>query len=118
MISALIAKAKTMDVFTLNRVLDAVLGDVRTNMSKGEFAGFILDAVSYGSYTVEATYHLPQDGAYKGVSVPGVGSSLQLTNPAGAVQELHKYIYGIKKAQAPVFRKSAPFLLLPPRVRD
>ena len=58
-ISALIAKAKTMDVFTLNRVLDAVLGDVRTNMSKGEFAGFILDAVSYGSYTVEATYHLP-----------------------------------------------------------
>lgn len=93
-ISALIAKAKTMDVFTLNRVLDAVLGDVRTNMSKGEFAGFILDAVSYGSYTVEATYHLPQDGAYKGVSVPGVGSSLQLTNPAGAVQELHKYIYG------------------------
>lgn len=88
-----------MDVFTLNRVLDAVLGDVRTNMSKGEFAGFILDAVSYGSYTVEATYHLPQDGAYKGVSVPGVGSSLQLTNPAGAVQELHKYIYGIKKAR-------------------
>lgn len=93
-ISALIAKAKTMDVFTLNRVLDAVLGDVRTNMSKGEFAGFILDAVSYSSYTVEATYHLPQDGAYKGVSVPGVGSSLQLIDPAGAVQELHKYIYG------------------------
>ena len=94
LISALIAKAKTMDVFTLNRVLDAVLGDVRTNMSKGEFAGFILDAVSYSSYAVEASYHLPQDGAYRGVSGPGVGSSLQLTDPAASVRELHEYIYG------------------------
>ena len=92
-VSALLAKAKTMNIGTLNSVLKSVLPQIQTNMSPSELSGYAANSLSYSSYTIENGYHIPEDKAYTGVSISGLGSCLQLTDPRTTVVNLQEYIY-------------------------
>lgn len=91
-ISLLIEKAKDM---SYSQLIDAVYGalpHIDTNLSADEFLAFAANAVKYSSYTIENSYHIPEDKGYKGVTING-GSGLQILDPRATVTNLHKYLY-------------------------
>lgn len=92
-ISALFAKAKTMNIGELNSILTEALPEVKTNMSTDEFMGFLANSLTYFSYQMGDTYYLPQQGEYAGQAVSGLGDVLILNNKAQSVTELHQFIY-------------------------
>ena len=92
-IEQLIVKAKTMSFGTLNTILNQVLPQVATNMSGDELMGYALNAGSYANYAIDTSFHLPENGKYKGWTLPGGGASLRLTDPAESVKSLHEWIY-------------------------
>ena len=92
-IEQLIVKAKTMSFGTLNTILNQVLPQVATNMSGDELMGYALNAGSYANYAIDTSFHLPENGTYKGWTLPGGGASLRLTDPVDSVQSLHEWIY-------------------------
>lgn len=92
-IEQLIVKAKTMSFGTLNTILNQVLPQVATNMSGDELMGYALNAGSYANYAIDASFHLPENGKYKGWTLPGGGASLRLTDPVESVKSLHEWIY-------------------------
>lgn len=91
-ISLLIEKAKTMSYGDLVGVVYEALTYINTNMSADELIGFAANAVSYRSYEMDMSHHIPEDGTYKGTTVNG-GSGLQLLDPRAAVTDLHRYLY-------------------------
>ena len=76
-IEQLIVKAKTMSFGTLNTILNQVLPQVATNMSGDELMGYALNAGSYANYAIDTSFHLPENGKYKGWTLPGGGASLR-----------------------------------------
>ena len=92
-IEQLIVKAKTMSFGTLNTILNQVLPQVATNMSGDELMGYALNAGSYANYAIDTSFHLPENGKYKGWTLPGGGASLWLTDPVESVKSLHEWIY-------------------------
>lgn len=92
-VTALLNEAKKMDLLKLHNTLMDVLPKVKTNMSQNEFIAFTANVVTYASYTIEADYHLPQNGSYKGSKING-GLGLWLNDAKKSVKELHDYIYG------------------------
>ena len=92
-IEQLIVKAKTMSFGTLNTILNQVLPQVATNMSGDELMGYALNAGSYANYAIDTSFHLPENGKYKGWTLPGGGASLRLTDPVESVKSLHEWIY-------------------------
>ena len=92
-IEQLIVKAKTMSFGTLNTILNQVLPQVATNMSCDELMGYALNAGSYANYAIDTSFHLPENGKYKGWTLPGGGASLRLTDPVESVKSLHEWIY-------------------------
>ena len=91
-ISLLIEKAKGM---SYSQLIDAVYGalpHIDTNMSADEFLAFAANAMKYTSYSIENSYHVPEDKGYKGTYING-GSGLQLLDPRATVTNLHKYLY-------------------------
>ena len=91
-IEQLIVKAKTMSFGTLNTILNQVLPQVATNMSGDELMGYALNAGSYANYAIDTSFHLPENGKYKGWTLPGGGASLRLTDPVESVKSLHEWI--------------------------
>ena len=92
-IEQLIVKAKTMSFGTLNTILNQVLPQVATNMSGDELMGYALNAGSNANYAIDTSFHLPENGKYKGWTLPGGGASLRLTDPVESVKSLHEWIY-------------------------
>ena len=92
-IEQLIVKAKTMSFGTSNTILNQVLPQVATNMSGDELMGYALNAGSYANYAIDTSFHLPENGKYKGWTLPGGGASLRLTDPVESVKSLHEWIY-------------------------
>ena len=92
-IEQLIVKAKTMSFGTLNTILNQVMPQVETNMSGDELMGYALNAGSYANYAIDTSFHLPENGKYKGWTLPGGGASLRLTDPVESVKSLHEWIY-------------------------
>lgn len=92
-IEQLIVKAKTMSFGTLNTILNQVLPQVATNMSGDELMGYALNAGSYANYAIDTSFHLPENGKYKGWTLPGGGASLRLTDPVESVKSLLEWIY-------------------------
>lgn len=70
-IEQLIVKAKTMSFGTLNTILNQVLPQVATNMSGDELMGYALNAGSYANYAIDTSFHLPENGKYKGLDAAG-----------------------------------------------
>lgn len=93
-IEQLMIKAKAMNIGTLNSILRQVLPEVLTNMSADELMGYAMNVGTYANYTIDASYHLPEDGGYRNKSVSSVGATLQLLDPPEAVRNLHQFIYG------------------------
>lgn len=93
-IEQLMIKAKAMNIGTLNSILRQVLPEVLTNMSADELMGYAMNVGTYANYTIDTSYHLPEDGGYQNKSVSGVGATLQLLDPPEAVRNLHQWIYG------------------------
>ena len=83
-IEQLIVKAKTMSFGTLNTILNQVLP---------QLMGYALNAGSYANYAIDTSFHLPENGKYKGWTLPGGGASLRLTDPVESVKSLHEWIY-------------------------
>ena len=84
---------KAMSFGTLNTILNQVLPQVATNMSGDELMGYALNAGSYANYAIDTSFHLPENGKYKGWTLPGGGASLRLTDPVESVKSLHEWIY-------------------------
>lgn len=93
LITALINKAKGMGIGTLNSILMKVLPQVRTNMTSNELFGFTANALSYSSYTMKGTFHLPEDGKYHGKTYKSIGAVLILNDPAKSVTAMQEFIY-------------------------
>ena len=93
LISALIQKAKGMNVLQLNDVLSEALPQVRTNMSRTTFMGYSINAFRYANYEVDSSYRVPQDGLWESDNKNGA-SVLVLTDPVRSIKELHQYLYG------------------------
>ena len=70
-----------------------MLPQVATNMSGDELMGYALNAGSYANYAIDTSFHLPENGKYKGWTLPGGGASLRLTDPVESVKSLHEWIY-------------------------
>lgn len=66
MVTALINKAKGMNVVTLNNILYKVLPEVKTNMTSDEFLGFTINVLTYAGYAVQSNYSVPQPKDYTG----------------------------------------------------
>lgn len=92
-LQALMKKAKTMDIGTLNNVLYEMFPSVKTNMTDGEMAGYILNSPTYLSYTV-SEFLVPDRGDCEGPYIKGVGQVLALKDPKASVLGLHHFIYG------------------------
>ena len=58
-----------------------------------EYSQEILNAGSYANYAIDTSFHLPENGKYKGWTLPGGGASLRLTDPVESVKSLHEWIY-------------------------
>lgn len=109
-IEQLIVKAKTMSFGTLNTILNQVLPQVATNMSGDELMGYALNAGSYANYAIDTSFHLPENGKYKGWTLPGGGASLRLTDPVESVKSLHEMdLQLIQTDKKPSGFRCAPF---------
>jgi LCP family protein required for cell wall assembly len=58
------SKIKGQNIIEQDQILNMLLPDVTTNMSKGELLSFLLDSVSLSKYSVDENT-LPVDGSYK-----------------------------------------------------
>lgn len=92
-VEQLLIKAKSMSIGALNSILTQVLPEVITNMSGNELMGYAMNVGAYANYTIDTSFHLPEDRGYIGKSVSGVGATLQLLDPPQAVRNLHQWIY-------------------------
>lgn len=92
-VTALINKAKGMNVVTLNNILYKVLPEVKTNMTSDEFLGFTINVLTYAGYAVQSNYSVPQPKDYTGKYING-GAGLWLNDSRKSVVALHEYIYG------------------------
>ncbi|MDD3692896.1 MAG: LCP family protein [Oscillospiraceae bacterium] len=92
-IKALFEKAKKMSIGKLNTVLNEILPQVYTNMTRNEFTMFTINSLNYFGYSMDDTFRIPPDGQFSFKSVSGVGSVLLLNDPAKTITELHKFIY-------------------------
>ena len=92
-VTALINKAKNMNVATLNNVLYKVLPEVKTNMTSNEFLGFTINILTYAGYAVQSDYSVPKPKEYTGKYING-GAGLWLNDSKKSVVALHEYIYG------------------------
>lgn len=57
-------KAKTLNIIQMKKVLDGVLGEVKTNLSKTDLLSIIMSATTYLKYSIES-WHIPIDGAFE-----------------------------------------------------
>lgn len=88
----LMNKAKSMDIGTLDNLLDQVLPEMSTNMQKDELMKYILASPTYFKYTV-SEYYVPHSGEYDADYVKGVGDVLVLKDAKSVVIELQHQIY-------------------------
>jgi LCP family protein required for cell wall assembly len=61
-------KLKDMDIVQLNSILNKVLPNITTNLTKGEIYSLILSAAAYSGYDLEQD-RIPIDGSYSGVFI-------------------------------------------------
>lgn len=66
-IQAILTQIKTLSLFDLNKLLDKILPLVKTNLTMGETAGFLVDATSIiGTQAEQLT--IPAQGTYWGIT--------------------------------------------------
>ena len=92
-IQALMEKAKTAGIGTLNNVLYEVLPYISTNISEGEILGYVAGAPTYLSYEVSEKM-LPERAECVAIDVSGVGQCVGMQDPTKTVLDLHHFIYG------------------------
>jgi len=97
-LKALANKAKGMSQLEYPKILNKVLSRASTNMSEGEFLGYLASAPSYLKYEIEE-YHHPTRSECRGVTVPLPRSkyymqAIEIINPKQTVLNLHHEIYG------------------------
>lgn len=63
-----ISKIKTLNVMELNNLLNTLLPQVTTNLSKGELFSMVLSLPSYSKYQA-VSWHIPQNDAFSYVTV-------------------------------------------------
>lgn len=91
-LNILIDKAKTTNPLTLINVLDDLLPQVKTNMSRTQLLDYITYLPAYSQYTVKTSYRVPQDGEFEDGWLRK-SQVLRLTDPKQCVTDLHTYIY-------------------------
>jgi anionic cell wall polymer biosynthesis LytR-Cps2A-Psr (LCP) family protein len=85
------SKVKTQNIGQLNDLLNTLLPEVTTNLSKGELFSLVLSMPTYSKYTVDS-WHVPVDRAFSYLSIRKM-SVLGLDFPK-TITEMQKRIYG------------------------
>ncbi len=90
-ISEIIKKAKSASLLTLHNMLETVLPNVTTNITKEEAASLVLNVLDYLSYEVQE-FRVPEDMTFSGHWIDG--KSVLLCNMVKNAQDLQQLIYG------------------------
>ncbi len=90
-ISEIIKKAKGASLLTLHNMLENVLPNVSTNITKEEAASLVLNVFDYLSYDVQE-FRIPEDNTFSGHWING--NSVLLCNIVKNAQDLQQLIYG------------------------
>lgn len=85
------SKVKTQNISQLSDLLNMLLPEATTNLSKGELFSLVLSMPSYSKYTIDS-WHVPVDGAFSYLSVRKM-SVLGIDFPK-TIAEMKKRIYG------------------------
>ena len=89
-LSQLFEKLKGQNIAELYEVLNKLLPDVTTNLTKGELFSLLLSAPIYKNYSF-VEYRVPIDGSYKGLTIEG--KSVLGIDFDKNIEELKKIIY-------------------------
>lgn len=71
-LSALLAKAKTLSLSQLQELLDAIIPLITTDMSNGDIMGYLLDLFPILTKLELTTQYIPAEGTYRGAMVRGM----------------------------------------------
>lgn len=84
-------KVKNLSLMELNSLINVLLPDVTTNVTRSQLVGALLHARTYSKYTVES-YSIPQAGTYTDKTING--QACLVVDFAANMQFLHEKIYG------------------------
>lgn len=84
-------KVKNLSLMELNSLINVLLPDVTTNVTRSQLVGALLHARTYSKYTVES-YSIPQPNTYTNKTING--QDCLMVDFASNVQFLHEKIYG------------------------
>lgn len=84
-------KVKNLSLMELNSLINVLLPDVTTNVTRSQLVGALLHARTYSKYTVES-YSIPQANTYSNQTING--QDCLVVDFAANMQFLHEKIYG------------------------
>ncbi|MBQ7187688.1 MAG: LCP family protein [Ruminococcus sp.] len=105
-IGEIIKKAKGASLMTLHNMLEEVLPNVSTNITKEEAASLVLNIFDYLSYDVQE-FRVPEDNTFTGHWIDG--KSVILCNIVKNAQDLQQLIYGRTTVTEETLKKYAEF---------
>ena len=105
-IGEIIKAAKSASLVTLHNMLEEVLPNVSTNISKEEAASLVLNIFNYLSYDVQE-FRVPEDNTFTGHWIEG--KSVILCNIVKNAQDLQQLIYGRTTVTEETLKKYAEF---------
>ncbi|SDB38247.1 transcriptional attenuator, LytR family [Ruminococcaceae bacterium FB2012] len=105
-ISEIIKKAKGASLITLHNMLEEVLPNVSTNITKEEAASLVLNVFDYLSYDVQE-FRVPEDYTFTGHWIDG--KSVILCNIVKNAQDLQQLIYGKTTVTEETLKKYAEY---------
>lgn len=105
-ISEIIKKAKGASLITLHNLLEDILPNVSTNITKEEAANLVLNVFDYLSYEVQE-FRVPEDNTFTGHWIDG--KSVILCNIVKNAQDLQQLIYGRTTVTEETLKKYAEY---------
>ena len=105
-IGEIIKEAKGASLITLHNMLEEVLPNVSTNITKEEAASLVLNIFDYLSYDVQE-FRVPEDNTFTGHWIDG--KSVILCNIVKNAQDLQQLIYGRTTVTEETLKKYAEF---------